>query len=746
MSVSKSALCADFINWAMIGGVHSRSIYATYYKLAKIFETSIMELPISYTALAVFDNNSNDYKGTTWRSGKNQKKSQLVWCNVGAYIYKKEEDEDEHKEDFDLNLCNQMKYEHRPANWANSKKTLHAANIQNITQFGNNNIPNRTSVHPNDTLTDVEYVKKEVCESILYAIALFADLPQLKAYVIREEDKQKYGKTTYKDITVECNATEITAKNIEKICLYCSKINYKSASICRFCLSDPLRSIADIRQQVLGASKELLFKPSPPRINNRTKTRISSLDNNNKINYYDMDVSSDSFSVPLLDEEEVHSTKSYIKILRQLLPSIMLNPSSASNVKEIYGIIGKRFNLIGFADPSSSTNHLLLRYYLYLVSDYGATNLELIDSDPNFLNFIHVVGTFHECKSFLEITMDLLFSIGGNELAILHTYVSEKAQAYLRRCGDLHKANDFLRDVVKPALHVCIILEYMNTQTDLDFNDISIDEVIEWMNNIPENDLRYKNFIFYINHILPCYELIKKGVRTGNMEGYNAGRRGLLPFMFALSKTNYGPLLIRDMIQYYWRAPDAVRIELNEIFGLYDEGINGKMEESNKDQKSNTLGDSRLGIQAGALLTDTSVLLRDAMLKLKGDKTTDTSKDIPERRTPTDLNEDIIDCVRYLMEHRVFAKELSNPTSPTKFNSEPLKEGGYSLVELYDEGVVLADKYYQSYINSDNLNLPKCSRHKTFKLLKKRKNAITLEDEEFSEDDHDLAANTLPIV
>ena len=34
---------------------------------------------------------------------------------------------------------------------------------------------------------------------------------------------------------------------------------------------------------------------------------------------------------------------------------------------------------------------------------------------------------------------------------------------------------------------------------------------------------------------------------------------------------------------------------------IVDEGINGKMEESNKRQKSFTLGDSRLGIQAGAL-------------------------------------------------------------------------------------------------------------------------------------------------
>ena len=52
------------------------------------------------------------------------------------------------------------------------------------------------------------------------------------------------------------------------------------------------------------------------------------------------------------------------------------------------------------------------------------------------------------------------------------------------------------------------------------------------------------------------------------------------------------------------------------------------MEESNKRQKSFTLGDSRLGIQAGALLTDTSILLRDAMIKLKGEKSTDTSNEL----------------------------------------------------------------------------------------------------------------------
>lgn len=62
--------------------------------------------------------------------------------------------------------------------------------------------------------------RKEVFESIIYAITLFADLPQLKAYIIKESDKRKFGSIIYKDITEETKSTEVTAKDIDKTCLY----------------------------------------------------------------------------------------------------------------------------------------------------------------------------------------------------------------------------------------------------------------------------------------------------------------------------------------------------------------------------------------------------------------------------------------------------------------------------------------------------------------------------------------------
>jgi hypothetical protein len=60
LSISKSALCADFVNWSMCGGVTSQSIYNKFKKLGDIFSKSSIECPITYEVIAVFDNNSNE--------------------------------------------------------------------------------------------------------------------------------------------------------------------------------------------------------------------------------------------------------------------------------------------------------------------------------------------------------------------------------------------------------------------------------------------------------------------------------------------------------------------------------------------------------------------------------------------------------------------------------------------------------------------------------------------------------------
>jgi hypothetical protein len=201
--------------------------------------------------------------------------------------------------------------------------------------------------------------------------------------------------------------------------------------------------------------------------------------------------------------------------------------------------------------------------------------------------------------------------MGANFLAKFHTFESEGAQAYLRRAGDLHKGNDFLRCICKPALYSAFLKEFCIMKMSEDQNwtesDLNVLDVYEWGFRILQgtlacSDETLKNVIQLLYRVLPGYELIKKGVRTGNMPAYNCGRRLLLPYAFALGKVNYCPAIVRDLIQYYVRMPVEIREAANRIFGLSDEGLNGKIEETNKLQKAHVLADTMKGIQAGAIM------------------------------------------------------------------------------------------------------------------------------------------------
>jgi len=754
LSISKSALCADFVNWAMCGGVTSQSIYATFKKLGDIFAKSKAVFPMTYEAIAVFDNNSTDYKRKTWRSGINQNKKSLVWTNIEAYLFAKCKLDDTGQE-VSLNqlsntTCLQNRVDLSPQNWINfSKRTLIRSDnsIINVTNFGDKHIPNRTSVHPNNTLTDEEYVRNEFCNGELFAISLIKDIPKLLTYypgstTVQEQQAPNTDSGDY---------TEDDRMQIKE-CFSCSTRNPKSSRTCSGC-DRKLLGIDEYRQHLTQASIGMILKPPPLRRRRKTYTTLHTLSSNGtSFERNHVSTSNSTLSIPLDNDElfPVNINEDFhINILRELLPSIFVNPSSDKDVQHIYERLGKIFDLVGFTEE---TDRNKLRYFIFLVSDFGATNLTLLDSNERFFNFIHIIGTFHECKSFLELTMDLVFSVGGDILASLHTFTSEKSQAYLRRCGDTHKANDFLRDVFRPALFISLIFEYLHATVEPncepDFKNIDLIEVFNWgeayANSPNNNDLRWKNFWFLIGFIIPAYELIKKGVRTGNMEAYNAGRRALLPFMFSLSKLNYGPLIIRDMIQYYWKAPPEIRELLCIIFSLYDEGINGKMEEANKAQKSMVLSETKSGIQSGALLCSWSESLRNAMLYLKGNRTgNDVTKNIPERRLPSDLDIDIEKCVEVLMKNRIFKMNRNETTNAQRFDGKDIikptkfEHIDMSLLNLYKVGEEKKNEYYNAYIRSTENTLPPNEYVYTFKNYKRVVKSNGDENEVTDDDDDD---------
>jgi len=292
---------------------------------------------------------------------------------------------------------------------------------------------------------------------------------------------------------------------------------------------------------------------------------------------------------------------------------------------------------------------------------------ELLDSDPadtrnvKYRNIIPFIGVFHECKMFAELIMDMLFGIGCDKLAAIYTFETESAQAYLRRAGDLHKADDFIRNVVKPSLHQAAIITFIKAHKSVnpEWNGrFTSEEVYLWLTHMSiEEDFKIKNFVFVLLKMIPAYELIKRGIRTGDLEAYNAGRRFLLPYCFALGRITYAPMITRDMIQYYHCAPPEVRESLRQIFCLYDEGFDGKLEERNKGQKALVTSSTEIGIQAAALLCDVALVLRKAMCSLSTSReqseTTDNTADLKYTRKVVDLVEDVKQCTLYLLQKKV---------------------------------------------------------------------------------------------
>ena len=187
----------------------------------------------------------------------------------------------------------------------------------------------------------------------------------------------------------------------------------------------------------------------------------------------------------------------------------------------------------------------------------------------------------------------------------------------------------------------------------------------------------------------------------------------LLIFAFALGHTKYAPAIVRDMIQYYHRVPQAIREELNTIMGLYDEGINGKVEESNARQKGYTVSETRNGVQAGALLVNCADALREAQLNFS-DK--DPSKNhMKETRTPTDLALDIDKCVVYLLQNRVFAKSKASEATVTMVfdnSKEIIKD--LSILSLKTFGEERRTEWVTKYIGSKDSKFPKCQRGRSF--------------------------------
>ena len=714
LAATRSQLAADMVDDAMCGGVRAQTINKHFHDLARAWEATRVLPPSRQSLVLCHDNNSINYQPRSSRSGvaQNVLNKPIVWTMREAFGYFEEQPVSEGGGE-EVRESIQFDPKLRPSLWP-TKQVVGKACVK----FGYAP-PSTMGGLPDGTLTDVEYINKEVLGSMSWVTA-------------QEYFLLPYGGASVVDPELFLDSS--TKKDMEGPlpvdCLCCGELNKKGTRNCAWCLNK-LRSIADVRSDRGGAALSTLAqKRRPPRARREAYDRVWGTNQSGAITCTRVRLNLTTLSSIVEGDETDDSEpeRGGVKVERTLLPSLFTNPNTRKSIKEILKAWGEWGNLAGFCQTTGphAVSAPDIRQFLMYVSDLGANDLDIIDNPDsvdgeNYGNFIYILGVFHECKMWVELVMDLFFSIGGGDLAFYHTYMSEKSQGYLRRCGDLHKANDFLRHVCKPALFAAFLREYIRyrQQSDSSFDGKGLvfgdATMTAWgesvLNDASCVDLKFKNRLFFLLRVLPAYELIKKGTRTGDIAAYHAGRRFLLPFTFALGKVQYGPTISRDMLQYF-RAPEAIRREFNIIFGLYDEGINGKVEESNSRQKGFTISATKTGIQAGALLVHSSDSLREVQLNLS--EREPSKNHTVDHRTPTDLETDIRKCINYLLTKKVFERAAAGTSTASETFNGTVIAPELTLLSLYDYGVGKLDTWITNYVQSPSHKFPTCGRGRSF--------------------------------
>jgi hypothetical protein len=710
---SSSRTTTDYTNAALCGGRPSRSLYGDFIDMVRYAcaHEADLQFPVCAEVVAVFDNNSLNYRPHSARSGTMEERDPKVFTSRFLLEYCKRKNiamENWKARQFDPNLAPTS------ASWKKKSTCDPRVCLFNEGVHGESDVSN-------GKLSDKEYLTKEIVGSLL-------------AVNLEWHDTIRNVETTLLVVEAVTQVDEEGARKHESCpipCLWCDAMNPTRIGLCQNC-SHKLRTLTEI-QDVLKQNqvpKYLMFSPRPPFF--KTAKHAS--------NFASIDLEEEEKDSGEEGPPQAQSDRAgeEIQFIRQALLSQLIDPKGGVNIKEVYIKFCLLIRLVGFFEAEDLT---MLRQFCFVVTDFGATCLDLIDDeDPTpenakFKNIIHLVGVFHECKMYLELVMDILFSLGGGFLAAYHTYESVASQLYLRFCGDLHKANDFLRLVVKPALYIAIIRAFVADVGTVDFTKLAPGDVYAWakqhMEKHPE-DLKFSNLCCFLFKILPAYELVKKGVRKRDINVYNSGRRLLLPLCFALGKTNYAALIVRDMIQFFHRAPPEVVEMMKEIYCLFDEGIDGKMEETNKDQQPFIFSSTADGIQAGALVGDFANSLNESMRNLN--PLMISSKEKEHRiRTPSLLSCDIINCANYLTSTGTFTPNRSLCTMAVGFDNSPLPtQPDLSPLRLYVFGNESLRAFLDRYIKDESGKFLHAKKGLKFPkvVTKKTKELFGFEDDE----------------
>jgi hypothetical protein len=410
------------------------------------------------------------------------------------------------------------------------------------------------------------------------------------------------------------------------------------------------------------------------------------------------------FGYASTEEEDTH-------MFRHTLRSKLANPGLNEVKKELLQEAGELLNLQGFA--KAGTDHQLIRQFAYDLTDQGAA---FTCKEGVFQNWIHLMGHFHEAKMFMECTMDVFKFLGGIELiTIFNGGMTDKQVAWIMRCKSVHIANEFLLECLLSAMWQALGRECAHA-LKLSHEDVREQTIISWAMD-SGGDASFQAATFFLLRILLPYAMIKAGIRTKHFQLYDAGRLMLYPLVFAMNRSNYGPLIARDLILIHYQSTEAIFREITgPLFGYMGrvegrkdgrlngdnaEGLDGKVEEDNLRQQKLVSSCTEVGILSAAYLVNIAPNLQRQINQL-----TNTNACEPQQRTATNFVVDQAAIVDRFIRNGSFRKDVGNGTIYC-LDRKTVMRDGFDPMQLVHLGETLMEEYLPNLLAQINAPYPK---------------------------------------
>ena len=169
----------------------------------------------------------------------------------------------------------------------------------------------------------------------------------------------------------------------------------------------------------------------------------------------------------------------------------------------------------------------------------------------DFRRIILRPGTGHEDAIYLRMVTAIAWALGAGELAEKHGFKMPGSKKYLKSGRNLHKTLDFLMFVARPAILNTFWREYATTlPADA---ALTVDGFLAWVRQDHGDRAFAAQASFWVLDVVPAYALVRSGIRSNVYTAYAAGRKVLLPLLFARNHRIYSKLVLEDIAQLEYR-------------------------------------------------------------------------------------------------------------------------------------------------------------------------------------------------